>query len=98
MTPAEQAAALKDALNPGPPRTRREDVPSAGPKAILLPCPCCGEAKAPFSVNLDSLDDPDCAFTCRSCDAEFGVPFVRDLVARWSAVCDWIDRAPAFEE
>lgn len=59
-------------------------------KGFKAPCIKCGE---PCTVSLD-LADVD-TFSCSSCDETFTTAEVRELVAEWSKVLDWIALAPA---
>jgi hypothetical protein len=58
-----------------------------------LPCPKCGEDAA---VRLD-LDDLNVC-SCRNCDEEFEIGLIRDLMAKWGPVLQWIDAAPELKE
>ncbi len=62
--------------------------------AIILPCPCCGEAEAGINVRLDLLDEDDTQFECRNCGGEFGRNQVADFIKKWTKVLNWMDAAP----
>jgi hypothetical protein len=67
-------------------------------KAILPPCPMCGEETASVLLRLANLDESDCEFQCVECDAEFSADHVRILIAKWSKLLAWIDAAPSMED
>lgn len=69
----------------------------AKPKAIVLPCPFCGEENASIQVRLWCLDSDEEQFQCGDCDAEFGAKQIRDVIRKWSKVLAWIDQAPDVE-
>jgi uncharacterized protein (DUF983 family) len=54
-----------------------------------LRCPACGEQDT-VRVGL-----ADMHLACRSCDHEFRAQDVRDTIAAWARVLDWIEAAPA---
>ncbi len=54
-----------------------------------LACLECGERDA-VRVNLE-----DMGFCCSSCDHEFSVADVREMMASWARVLDWVEMAPA---
>ena len=60
-----------------------------------LPCPKCGE-EACVTLRLDSFEEDD-ACKCMSCEAEFSLADVRDLISRWSRVLTWLETAPLTE-
>ena len=57
-----------------------------------LPCPKCGE-EACVTLRLDSFEEDD-ACKCCSCEAEFPLADIRDLMAKWGKVLAWLDMAP----
>jgi hypothetical protein len=61
-----------------------------------LPCPLCGEPQAATQVTLNDLEGS--AFHCCECDADFGIEDVRNLIANWSRMLDWVESVPQFEE
>ena len=54
-----------------------------------LACIKCGEADA-IRVNV-----ADMTFGCSSCDDEFDAEAVREHLASWARVLDWIELSPA---
>lgn len=54
-----------------------------------LACLECGE-KDTVRVSLE-----DMGFVCSSCDHEFKASDVRDMMASWTRVLDWVEQAPA---
>jgi transcription elongation factor Elf1 len=71
-------------------------APTTTPRGFgNLPCPKCGE-EAVVTLRLDSFEEDD-ACKCMSCDAEFSLADVRDLIAKWSRVLAWLESAPMAE-
>lgn len=57
-----------------------------------LTCVKCSEKEI-------SLDLDDCqTFRCRSCEEEYTVDDVREIIAEYSKVLAWIDTAPTFAD
>ena len=54
------------------------------------PCLRCGEND---TVMLDLSDLETCH--CNSCDAEFTIEQVREVLVTWAKIIAWIDTAPA---
>lgn len=54
-----------------------------------LRCPLCAE-EAVIRLDLDDLEH----LTCGSCDESFTLDDVRDMIARWQRVLNWIDACP----
>lgn len=73
------------------PETTEAPAPARGFPG--LPCPKCGEVDG-VSLNLAELD----TCHCTSCDEEFSLALIRDLVAAWAPVLAWVAMAPAVEE
>lgn len=67
------------------------------PSSILLPCPMCGTEGASISVNLWALDDTG-AFICHDCEGEFSIDFVKDMIAKWTKMLEWVSQAPTISE
>jgi cysteine sulfinate desulfinase/cysteine desulfurase-like protein len=65
----------------------------AKPKGFAVSCPKCRDEAA--TVRLDLNDLAVC--TCSACDEEFSPQEARDLaaaeLARWEAVCRWVESA-----
>lgn len=61
-------------------------------KATNAICPKCRDERV--SLYLDDLE----TFQCRSCEEEFSADELRDLVACWTPILDWIDKAPPKKE
>lgn len=72
--------------------TDRTDT--TAPPGFTLPCPVCGAEEANIAVRLAQLHED--AFICCDCDVEFSVEFVRNLMARWAVVLNWVEQAPRF--
>jgi uncharacterized protein (DUF983 family) len=53
-------------------------------------CPRCGEDVG-IRVGLDDGE----TLTCTSCDAEYTVQDVRDLIACWGPLLVWLDAHPS---
>lgn len=64
------------------------------PKAIVLPCPFCGEENASILVRLWCLDTEDEQFQCGECESDFGSKQIREFIRKWSKLLAWIDAAP----
>lgn len=62
-------------------------------KGFTVICPFCGDAESTVKLDLNDLK----ACVCTSCDEEFTPAEARDkaseLLARWDAVCRWVDLA-----
>lgn len=58
----------------------------------MAPVTClrCGE---PAKVSVDVTDGE--TFYCFSCDTEFTVAVVRELIASWQQILAWLDAHPA---
>lgn len=89
---------MADPLSDSPGETINLTIPAKNPKSVAVPCPMCGNESADISVNLWLLELGDNAFTCHDCGEEFTVERVRFFVTRWSALLNWIDKVPVFEE
>lgn len=61
-------------------------------KGFTVGCLKCGETGV--RLNLEDLD----TFCCPSCDDEFTLDDVREHMAKWARVVQWIDAAPAEDE
>lgn len=59
-----------------------------------LPCLLCGEADA--SVSLDIADMQ--TVKCNACDGETTIDDIRETLATWRRVIDWVDQAPELPE
>lgn len=59
-----------------------------------LRCPLCGTADETQSIDLDDLQ----TIRCAGCGEDYRVDDVRELLATWQRVLDWIDAAPTVEE
>lgn len=58
-----------------------------------LPCPLCGE-EATVRLDITEItEDGDCLW-CGSCEADFSLATVRNVLARWSKALAWIDSMP----
>lgn len=73
-------------------------IPAENPKPLSMPCPMCGNESAGISVNLWLTELGDDAFTCHDCGESFTVERVRFFMERWSALLNWLDKVPVFEE
>ncbi|MBV8094432.1 MAG: hypothetical protein JO110_14645 [Acetobacteraceae bacterium] len=60
-------------------------------RGLSLPCPLCGEADADIYLSL--ADGDTCR--CGSCDNEFTLTDVRNLMAKWQKVLTWMDTMPS---
>jgi hypothetical protein len=56
-----------------------------------LRCPLCGTAEYTQTLDLDDLDGLHCA----GCGEDYTVDDVRELLASWQRVLEWIDTAPS---
>lgn len=54
-----------------------------------LPCPKCLE-DATISLNLADMD----TCKCDSCEEEFTLDNIRDIMKKWAPVLKWLDAAP----
>lgn len=61
-----------------------------------LPCPACGAAEASISIDLDDLTGDE-ACVCGECSNHFCLDHVRDIIAKWGKILQWIDSAPVME-
>ena len=76
--------------------TETTTAPTIQPRGFgNLPCPKCGE-EAVVTLRLDSFEEDD-ACKCASCEVEFPLADVRDLIAKWSRVLTWLESAPLAE-
>jgi uncharacterized protein (DUF983 family) len=62
-------------------------------KGFKVSCPHCHDEDATVRIDLNNL----AVCTCSACDEEFSPREARDLVAaelaRWEAVCRWVEMA-----
>jgi hypothetical protein len=80
-----------------PPKGAVDDRPAPRRGFGPLPCPYCGDEAARVSLDLDDVNTDE-SFECKACDVEFGVKDVRDFIAKWRPVLDWIDTCPLLPE
>ena len=61
-------------------------------RGVKLACPVCGEREAVINLDLSVMD-----CTCESCGDSFSPETARKMIgeqlARWEAMCEWIDLA-----
>jgi Zn ribbon nucleic-acid-binding protein len=57
-------------------------------------CPLCGTADDVQSLDLDELT----TFRCAGCEEQYTADDIRELLAAWQQVLNWIDAAPTVSE